>query len=189
MALKPGTAVFVWNGKTYSHVGLYIGGETVIEAQGTKAGVVTNKVSATKWTHWGELNGVDYENTDPVPVPEPSPAVKMPTLRKGSKGEDVTRLQNLLVKCGYWLGQWGVDGDFGTATEKAVKLFQADHKDADGKPLVVDGVVGRKTWEALYAATGTEPAEKKYVVHIPGLTAEQAEEILKQYTGSYKTEE
>ena len=53
-ALKPGTAVFVWNGKTYCHVGLYVGGDTVIEAQGTKAGVTTSKISATKWTHWGD---------------------------------------------------------------------------------------------------------------------------------------
>jgi hypothetical protein len=66
--------VFVWNGKTYCHVGLYVGGDTVIEAQGTKAGVTTSKISATKWTHWGELSGVDYSGSgfadpvDPVPV-------------------------------------------------------------------------------------------------------------------------
>ncbi len=58
--LKPGTAVFVWNGKNYSHVGLYIGDGTVIEAMGTRNGVTTTKVSASKWTNWGELNGVDY---------------------------------------------------------------------------------------------------------------------------------
>ena len=48
-ALKPGTAVFVWNGKTYSHVGLYIGDGTVIEAMGTCSGVTTTKVTANKW--------------------------------------------------------------------------------------------------------------------------------------------
>ncbi len=58
--LKPGTAVFCWNGKTYSHVGLYVGDGTVIEAMGTKNGVTTSKVSATKWKYWGELQGVDY---------------------------------------------------------------------------------------------------------------------------------
>ena len=60
-ALKPGTAVFVWNGKTYSHVGLYIGDGTVIEAMGTCSGVTTTKVTANKWKYWGELTGVDYE--------------------------------------------------------------------------------------------------------------------------------
>ncbi len=34
-ALKPGTAVFVWNGKKYSHVGLFVGNGIVIEAMGT----------------------------------------------------------------------------------------------------------------------------------------------------------
>ena len=61
--LKPGTAVFVWNGKKYSHVGLYIGDGIVIEAMGTINGVTTSKVSAGKWTHWGELVGVDYSGT------------------------------------------------------------------------------------------------------------------------------
>ena len=46
-ALKPGTAVFVWNGKKYSHVGLFIGNGIVIEAMGTINGVTTTKVSAS----------------------------------------------------------------------------------------------------------------------------------------------
>ena len=60
--LKPGTAVFVWNGKKYSHVGLFVGGGTVIEAMGTINGVTTTRVTAGKWTHWGELVGIDYVN-------------------------------------------------------------------------------------------------------------------------------
>ena len=66
--LKPGTAVFTWNGSTYSHVGLFIGGDTVIEAATTIQGVIKSKVTDTKWTNWGELKGVDYEGGDePVP--------------------------------------------------------------------------------------------------------------------------
>ena len=61
--LKPGTAVFVWNGKKYSHVGLFVGDGTVIEAMGTINGVTTTRVTAGKWTHWGELVGIDYVNT------------------------------------------------------------------------------------------------------------------------------
>ena len=73
--LKPGTAVFVWNGKKYSHVGLYIGNGTVIEAAGTKEGVIASKVTATKWTHWGELKDVDFSwKPQPEPEPEPKPA-------------------------------------------------------------------------------------------------------------------
>lgn len=59
--LKPGTAVFVLKGTSdRSHVGLYIGNGTVIEASGTKAGVITTEITNSKWCEWGELKGVDY---------------------------------------------------------------------------------------------------------------------------------
>lgn len=62
--LVPGTAVFKLKDKSnYYHIGLYIGGDTVIEAKGTIAGVVTSKIST--WTHYGLLKGVDYMNTSP----------------------------------------------------------------------------------------------------------------------------
>lgn len=59
--LKPGTAVFTTssNGR-HNHIGLYVGGGLVIEAQGAQAGVVTSVITNKKWTHWGELKGVSY---------------------------------------------------------------------------------------------------------------------------------
>ena len=73
--LKPGTAVFVLkNGSDRSHVGLYIGNGTVIEASGTKAGVITTKITNSKWCEWGELKGVIYETTS-----TPTPAKKEET--------------------------------------------------------------------------------------------------------------
>ena len=146
--LKPGTAVFVWNGSSYSHVGLYVGDGIVIEAMGTVKGVTTTKVSAGKWTHWGELAGIDYVNVgrneqliiNNEQLKEPT----IPkTVRKGSKGDAVKEMQSLLQQLEYDLGPCGVDGDFGRMTEKAVKAFQKDHG------LKIDGVVGSKTWAAL----------------------------------------
>ena len=69
--MKPGTAVFVYDEDTgkRSHVGLYVGDGTVIEAAGTQQGVITTKVSNKKWEEWGELKGVNYEGGD-IPVPE-----------------------------------------------------------------------------------------------------------------------
>lgn len=61
--LKPGTAVFTGNDSNHGHVGLYIGNDTVIEASGTNAGVITTKISGGKWTYWGELKGVKYNAT------------------------------------------------------------------------------------------------------------------------------
>lgn len=59
----------------------------------------------------------------------------MQLLKRGSKSEHVKRLQEILLL--------PVDGVFGPMTENAVKKFQL-HND-----LVVDGIVGNKTWQML----------------------------------------
>ena len=185
--LKPGTAVFVWKeakGK-YTHVGLYVGNGKVIEAKGAQAGVTTSKITDSKWTHWGELKGVDYTGAAPEPAPEPEPA-KKPTVRRGNRNVYVKELQTDLTKLGYSLGICGIDGDFGPATEKAVKEFQRDHG------LTQDGVCGPKTWAALEEAVGSleqKPAEDRYTVTIPNLTKAQAEEVCKAWKeATYKKE-
>ena len=174
--LKPGTAVFVWKEakKKYTHVGLYVGNGKVIEAKGAQAGVTTSKITDSKWTHWGELKGVDYTGTAPEPAPEPEPA-KKPTVRRGNRNVYVKEMQTDLTKLGYSLGICGIDGDFGPATEKAVKEFQRDHG------LTQDGVCGEKTWKALIDAVDKlkpqpEPA-KTYTLIISGLDKTQAEAI------------
>lgn len=67
-------------------------------------------------------------------------AADMPLIKKGSKGDAIKKLQQLLNAKGYKLT---VDGDFGSKTEAAVKAFQK----ANG--LEVDGEVGPMTWGAL----------------------------------------
>jgi peptidoglycan hydrolase-like protein with peptidoglycan-binding domain len=59
-----------------------------------------------------------------------------PTLKLGSTGSDVERLQSDLSARGY---QVKVDGSFGDNTANAVKKFQQDNN------LTVDGVVGPQT--------------------------------------------
>ena len=59
----------------------------------------------------------------------------METIRKGSRGESVKKLQQIL--------KINVDGIFGTNTETAVKQFQLKNG------LVADGIVGSKTWDKL----------------------------------------
>ena len=63
-------------------------------------------------------------------------------------GPDVTNIQARLVVLGLDVG--GVDGIFGEGTELAVKLFQARSVDDTGAPLEIDGIVGQKTWAALF---------------------------------------
>ena len=207
-ALKPGTAVFVWNGKKYSHVGLFTGGDTVIEAMGTINGVTTTKVSASKWTHWGELTGVDYSGNNgtahSVPSGTDGLSRPFPTLRRGDKGQAVKEMQSLLDRLGYDLGSCGVDGDFGKNTEAAVKRFQRDHG------LAADGICGPETWanllrlpvaeisqevrssdtselpggesRRLSLRIGTE--EETYSVIISGLDLTQARALMNNYPGS-----
>lgn len=67
--LLPGTAVFTGTDGEHGHIGLYIGGGEVIEAAGTQQGVIKSKVTASKWTYWGELKAVNYEKED-EPVAE-----------------------------------------------------------------------------------------------------------------------
>lgn len=175
--LKPGTAIFTGTEGEHGHVGLYIGGGYVIEAAGTKDGVIKTAITKSKWTWWGELKGVEYGGGSD-PKPEPEPADEKPTLRRGDKGSYVTLAQTMLNNKGYDLGSCGVDGDFGSATERAVKQFQKDHG------LTADGVIGPKTWAKL-----DEQGTNLYTVTIPHLTKFKAEALIKDYAGASMTEE
>lgn len=52
----PGLAV--WKA---GHIGVYIGNGEVIEAMGTKYGVVKTQLEGRGWTHWLEVPGIEYE--------------------------------------------------------------------------------------------------------------------------------
>lgn len=69
--------------------------------------------------------------------------MEMRNLKKGCTGEDVRALQILLIGRGYSCGKCGADGDFGAATDKAVRAYQKD------KGLTVDGVAGKATMSGL----------------------------------------
>lgn len=67
----------------------------------------------------------------------------LPILQKGKKGGAVWGLQSLLLGYGYDLGKKGLDGSFGCATEKALRLFQHEHD------LTVTAVTDGDTWHEL----------------------------------------
>jgi predicted chitinase len=76
-------------------------------------------------------------------------AFSMPTfplLRIGSRGADVSRLQEHLHTLGYYGDVF--DGKFYDGTARAVMDFQAAHN------LLVDGVCGRDTWAAILKEVG-----------------------------------
>ena len=69
------------------------------------------------------------------------PAEDRPTVRLGSTGPAVQRLQKRLARLGHDPGP--ADGMFGARTDSAVRSFQK------ARSLTADGIVGRNTWEAL----------------------------------------
>jgi putative chitinase len=73
----------------------------------------------------------------------------LPVLSRGSKGDAVAKLQNLLRNLNFAVA---VDGDFGPGTEVAVTRFQSEND------LDADGVVGPQTWAELNKGQPTAPA-------------------------------
>ena len=90
-------------------------------------------------------------------------SIHVQVLRRGDVSETVRAAQALLILRGYSCGKWGTDGEFGSATLSAVKLFQAS------RYLVADGVVGAETWTKLIGGPAIMPEDNKTV---SGLLAE-----------------
>lgn len=98
----------------------------------------------------------DSESSPIPPKPAPSTPVddthnwtekivnNLPVLRKGDRGTSVRRLQGLLIAAGSTDSK--IDGDFGAATDRAVRREQSQFK------LKIDGIVGKDTWTKLLGA-------------------------------------
>jgi peptidoglycan hydrolase-like protein with peptidoglycan-binding domain len=76
----------------------------------------------------------------------------------------VTQMQTNLIRLGYDCGRWGADGDFGDATEAAMKAFQKEHG------IEPDGDFGPRTFAAMEKAMAEldKPVEQPRKVKIVG---------------------
>lgn len=83
------------------------------------------------------------------------------TLRLGSRGPDVARLQSLLNSKLSPSPNLDEDGDFGPRTGAAVQKFQSQ------AGLSPDGVVGPKTWSALQTRAGGGPQPDSTLPSVP----------------------
>lgn len=144
-----GEAVFNGDDKKKTHVGWicgFLGSDPlVVEAKGTKDGVLITRMSKRAWKYRGLMTKKFSYDDEPV-QPDPKEYVFRRDLKKGCSGDDVIKLKYLLMDAGYNKGITVNTKDskyFGSATKKLVKEYQRDNG------LTIDGVAGRKTITSL----------------------------------------
>jgi len=159
--------VFTGTDSKKEHTGMYLGDGSTVECS---SGVQYFSPMKNKWKYYAIPKGL-YDGGDPVPTTD------KPTLRKGDAGPYVTLAQTELINRGYDLSPYGADGKFGNKTKEAVIAFQRDWD------LAQDGVIGPKTWAYLEST----PVIRTYTVHIPHVPEAQADIMITQNTGAWKT--
>lgn len=187
--------LFRQDGNSMGHTGIYNGAGYVIHAKGHAYGVVRDALSLGNWTHWAVPKGTYDEINDGSAeagfVPNASDTTAYPTVKKGSKGDNVKTLQEGLLALGYSLPKYGADGDFGGETLAALKAFQTNCD------LTVDGICGPATWTKLDAMLNaeqtapppdSEPEKVTFSVTIHGLDAATVAYLLECYPGAVATE-
>jgi len=110
--------------------------------------LTSNQVNNLTWNLLRSCAYIDPEKYSTTytanPYKEPTRAIT-----KGDVGEDVKWVQWELVRLGYSIGNAGVDGRCGPITTEAIKKFQREHKDLNGKQLLADGFAGPLTRGAM----------------------------------------
>lgn len=122
-----------------THVGVYLGDGTVVDARGHAEDVRHDDVASYPWTHFAIPVEIADEAMPGIYEGPIYAEVRRETIRRGSKGEAVLALQEHLNNWDPSL-QLKQDGKFGAATLAAVLAFQAAHG------LMADGIVGPNTW-------------------------------------------
>lgn len=118
---EPGDVVIYYRGDINSwkgHVGIFMGysanGDRIYTLGGNQMdSVCITAYSAEKLLGFRRLN------------PTRKPRLPKPILKRGSKGAEVVKLQDVLKLLNYNVGT--SDGDFGQKTERALKLLQSTH--------------------------------------------------------------
>ena len=164
---RPGDQVFFYGGGTVGHTGIVtaVSDSTVTVVEGNSSDRVQKlsyRLGDSRIAGYGhpwyeraeESTGKEKEGEpDPGLTPEPAPqycTVRLPLLKRGATGTAVENAQLLLIHRGYncggrknLFGKETPDGDFGPATEKAVKTIQLSAE------VEVDGELGPETWRVL----------------------------------------
>lgn len=147
---QKGDIIFFQSSGVASHVGIVykVSGSIVYTVEGNTSsttGVVANGGGVFKKSYTiGSSYILGYGRPNYVVTPDSNGCpygTGTSLIKKGSTGTDVFRLQWYLTEYGYNTN--GIDGQFGNATDVAVRSFQSKYK------LTVDGEVGTNTWNWL----------------------------------------
>ena len=164
---EPGDQIFFrYSGSEYSHTGIVesVDGSYVNTIEGNTSDMVARRkyplgsgsIVGYGRPRWEIADGEYTPSPAPTPSQTPSPSGSGSygdgILRRGSKGIEVRKMQETLIKLGYDLGPDGADGDFGRNTYNAVRKFQEDHN------LEVDGEAGPLTLKAIDEALKKQDA-------------------------------
>ena len=155
----PGSAVFLQGSEAHiHHVGVYVGGDTVIEAKGTIYGVVTSHLN--HWDHWGELKMVDYTDAAYLETSEPI------TPEQPEDAQAGTIIRAVVSNPNRWLNVRS-----GPGTQYQV-VFQIE------KGTIVDVLdAGEPDWWQIRYGGRIGWASAQYLVPIQGDVPEQPDEV------------
>ncbi len=162
---QPGDLVlYCWDGSgRAAHIGIHervvdglwqaIEGNTSptnVGSQSNGGGVYRRVRSRTVILGWVDMTGLLNVAQPPATIPPPPPVVTTTppaypgrVTRRGSVGPRVRTIQRRLRARGWRIT---VDGIYGPRTEEIIRAFQAE------KGLAADGIVGPRTWAALWTA-------------------------------------
>ena len=122
--------------------------ETQSDARWSQVRLMVEALKAS--TNTGQLDAIIKQDRvelilQATPTPAPGAATPVPyvSLQKGSKGEEVTKLQTRLSDLGYLTGK--IDGEYGNQTKTAVQKFQ------ERAGLKADGIAGVETQTLLFS--------------------------------------
>jgi cell wall-associated NlpC family hydrolase len=103
------------------------------------------------------------------------------TLKQGSSGSDVEKLQGYLDDAGY---NTSADGEFGPATARSVRRFEStEGRRVDGKATRSDQRLAEERAEEIAPEPASEPTEEAYVdeaglAHAPASAPSEVQEII-----------
>lgn len=143
--------------------------ESVIHRAEAELGYKEGRNNSNKYGKWFGMNNVSWccifvvycfahalGETKPLPKPtgKYTGVIPVPTLKYGSEGIAVKNLQSFLN----WYGcKLTVDGEFGSATQEAVKLFQKS------EGISSDGIYGKKSYAKASAYKDSTSVKKKCI--------------------------